>query len=203
MTQESGLAALLRKTPDSRGSFEGLYAFGLLDETCTPELVLGGTHESLARAIHVDYVRHEEEKGHTPETNASMVPWEQLPALLKESNRLQADHTSTKLAAINCGIAPLTDWDAESFPFNTGELDVMAEMEYLRYNEERRRQAVRDDPRRARGDAPLSVVPWGDLPPEEKDKNRAIVRGIPTLLAQAGFQVYRLPAGSKGSEDGR
>jgi len=203
MTQESGLAALLRKTPGSRGSFEGLYAFGLLDETCTPELVLGGTHESLARAIHEEYVRNEEGKGQTLETNPSMVPWERLPAQLKESNRLQADHTGTKLAAIGCSIAPLTDWDAEAFPFTEAEVDVMAEMEYWRYKEERQRQAVKDGPRHSRGDVLLPVVPWVDLPPEEREKNRAIVRGIPALLALAGFQVYRLPAKGKGGKDGR
>jgi len=202
MTQESGLAALLRKTPESRGSFEGLYAFGLLDETCTPELVLGGTHESLARAIHEEYVRHEREKGQTSETNPSMVPWEQLPAHIKESNRLQADHTGAKLEAIGCGIAPLTDWDAESFAFSAEEVDVMAEMEYLRYTEERRRLAASNGPARARGGTPLPVMPWVDLPSEEKDKNRATVRDIPALLAQAGFQVYRLPK-SRGGEDGR
>jgi hypothetical protein len=128
MAQNAGLAALLQGSP--AGRLECLSAFGLLDETCTPDLVLGGTHESLARAIHEDYLRREAEAGRT---GPAAVPWDRLPAAKKESCRRQADHIATKLKAIGCGIAPLTDWNAESFAFSAAEVDGMAEMEHVRY----------------------------------------------------------------------
>ena len=191
MAQDTGLAALLRRTPASQGSFQGLYAFGLLDQTCTPELVLGGTHESLARAIHEDYVRRKAQEGHTQATRPSMIPWDQLPERLKESNRQQADHIGAKLAAIGCGIAPLSDWDAESFSFSPDEVEVMAELEYLRYTQEREPRTRRWCLKRARTGAGLPVQPWDDLSEGEKEENRSEVRSIPALLAQAGFEVCR------------
>jgi hypothetical protein len=130
MTQDAGLATLLRGTDASGGGLEGLAVFGLLDRTCTLDLILGGTHEVLARAIHEDYVRNQQREGQTPATNPSMVPWEQLPENLKESNRLQADHIRVKLKAIGCGIAPLTDWNVEAPKIFWNNIEQLAEMEH-------------------------------------------------------------------------
>ncbi|MGC8786938.1 MAG: NAD(P)-binding protein [Anaerolineae bacterium] len=137
MAYETGLALLLRGT-ETHG-FDNLHAFGLIDRTCQPELVLGGTHEILARAIHESYVRHRRELGESIEINPSLVSWEELPEDLKESNRCQADHILVKLKAIGCGIAPLTDWDAEKFQFTAEEVERMAQMEHQRFVEERLR----------------------------------------------------------------
>jgi hypothetical protein len=35
------------------------------------------------------------------------------------------------------------------------------------------------------------LVPWDELPPEEKEKDRDLVRGIPTVLARAGYTVVK------------
>ena len=46
MRHDAGLAALLGGLDGDERGFDGLYAFGLLDRTCTPDLVLGGAHET-------------------------------------------------------------------------------------------------------------------------------------------------------------
>ncbi|MDH7487216.1 MAG: NAD-binding protein [Anaerolineae bacterium] len=194
MSDEAGLATLLRRAEGEGGAFANLHAFGLLDRTCRPELLLGGTHEMLARAIHEEYVRHQAEQGQTPESNPSMVPWDELPEGLKESNRRQADHIGVKLRAVGCAIAPLTDWEAERFQFTAEEVERMAEMEHQRFVEERRRAGwtyapgPKDLERRTSPD----LVPWDELPASEKEKDRHTVRELPRLLARAGLQVYRL-----------
>ena len=86
MTHKAGLAKLLQGV-EGRSGFADLHAFGLLDQTCTPEHLLGGINETIARAIHEDYVLNQEKEGKTPRTNPSMVHWEELPEGLKESNR--------------------------------------------------------------------------------------------------------------------
>jgi hypothetical protein len=139
MVEDAGLATLLRGGYDSKGALENLHAFGLLDRTCTPDLVLGGTHEILARAVHEEYVRHQDQLGQTPQTNPLMVPWDSLPESKRESNRRQVDHIGTKLEAIGCGITSLTDWDAASFQFAPDETELMARMEHERWCEELRR----------------------------------------------------------------
>src|SRR3990172_4517866 len=189
MTLDAGLAALLRgeEATGSEG-FGNLHAFGLLDRTCRLDLLFGGTHEALARAIHEDYVLNQKKIGQTSRTNPSMVSWDELPEGLKESNRRQADHIGIKLKAIGCGIASLTDWDAKLFEFTPEEVERMAGMEHNRWNEERRLEgwtynsAPKDPDRKT---SP-HLVPWDQLPDGIKEYDRNTIRGLPAFLAQAG-----------------
>lgn len=191
LAQEGGLATLLC---GGASHFENLRAFGLLDRTCCPDLVLGGTHEMLARAIHEEYLRRQSGAGDTRQTNPALVPWDQLPEALKESNRHQADHIGVKLRAVGYGIGPLTDWEAEEFEFTAEEVELMAQMEHQRFLQERSLSgwtytAGEKDLESKR--SPV-FVPWDELPEAEKEKDRNVVRALPRFLAQAGLQVYRL-----------
>jgi Trk K+ transport system NAD-binding subunit len=193
LTHAAGLAVLL-ETQEGQ-LFENLYAFGLLERTCTPDLLVGGTHEVLARAQHEEYLRHQRETGQTPTNSPSMVPWEELPEELQDSNRAEADHISVKLNAIGCAIVPLVDWDADQLEFATDEVETMARMEHDRWQEERRSRGWRYGETEA-SDRNRKVhpwlVPWDELPEKAKEINRANVRAIPGDLARAGFEVRRL-----------
>jgi hypothetical protein len=35
------------------------------------------------------------------------------------------------------------------------------------------------------------LIPWDKLPEDEKEKNRILVRGIPRILARAGYTVVK------------
>jgi len=193
MRQESGLSALLRGDTE-QDSFDNLHAFGLLTRTCNPDLLLGGTNEILARAIHADYLRHHRELGETPETNPSMVPWEELPENLKDSNRRQADHIGTKLNAAGYGIAPLTDWNEELLEFGEQEIELMAALEYQRWHAERKEEgwAYAPGPKDMKRKTTPHMIPWPQLSNEVKELDRNTVRGLPKFLASAGFQIYRI-----------
>lgn len=193
MNYDAGLATLLREEEGVRDSFNNIHAFGLLDRTCTPQLLFGCTYEILARAFHEDYVRNESEKGLTPLENPSMVPWEELPEYLRDSNRGAAEHIRTKLDAVGCDITITGDWDVQPFEFSSEELELMARMEHERWVEEKLREGWRYGPTRddARKTHP-SLVPWSELSEEEKDKDRNPVRALPEFLAKARFQIYRL-----------
>ncbi len=130
MSQDAGLSTMMKEDRDALG-FEHIHTFGLLDETCNLEVLLGGTHEIIARAIY-EYVRHQRATGKTPQTDQSLVPWEDLPEDVKESKRNQATHIEVKLKAINCNIQPLTDLEASSFKFLPEEIEQLARMEYDR-----------------------------------------------------------------------
>ena len=133
----SGISALLEHWHTGDDSPESLRHFGLLEQTCDSELLEHGMYESMARAKHNDYVRQQEKAGQTPETNSSMVPWDQLPATLKESNREQAAHDRVKLRSLNYDIIPRTNWESDQFEFTAEEVDDLAQLEHERWMAEK------------------------------------------------------------------
>lgn len=194
MTYDTGLATLLHGKNESDDSFVGLHAFGLLERTCQPDLLLGGTHEILARAIHEDYVRVQKEEGQTPQTKPYMVPWDELPEYVRESNRLQADSIGLKLKAIGCCLVPLADWDAELFKFTPEEVEIIAEMEHERWMSERRGAGwtYSPGPKNIKKKTTPYLVPWDALSEDIKNLDRNTVRALPSFLLKADFQIYRL-----------
>jgi len=194
MRQHAGLATLLGEKAGAGGGTGGLRAFPLLDRTCTPDVLLDGTRELLARIIHTDYARHQRDRGETPETKASVADWEELDEQYRESSRRQADHIGVKLRAVDCGIEPLTDWDAELVEFSPAEVEKLAEMEHDRFLAER----LREGWKLGRGPSdPASktnpyLVAWGELEDDVKGWDRNTVSTLPRFLAEAGFRVYRL-----------
>jgi hypothetical protein len=192
MTYDAGLGSLLHGEKDKPEGFDGIYPFGLLDHTCTSDLIFRSTYEILARAIHKEYVRSEREKGFTPETNPAMVSWEELPEDLKESNRAQAEHIRVKLETIGCDIIITTDWEPSIFKFSPEEVELMAKMEHERFVKERLRAGWKIGPvKDIQKKISPTLIPWEELPDEEKEKDRMFVRKLPAFLADAGFQILR------------
>jgi hypothetical protein len=190
-TQEGGVAAFLGDL-EHDDAYGDLRVFGLLDLVCRPDVLLGGQNELLARAIHAAYVRGQTQKGQTPETNPSMLDWERLPESLRESNRQEAADVYRKLRAIGCDIEPLTDWDAPPPTFSLEEVELLARMEHDRFVRERREAGWKLGPVKseARKESPY-LVRYGDLPEAIKELDRAAVRDLPALLAEADFAVVR------------
>lgn len=195
MAQDAGLAVLLRDVDSGGGSFRHLRAFGLLDRTCHPDQVLRGTHETLARAIHEDYLRQQADAGVTSAQNSSLVPWDALPEHLKESNRNQADDIGVKLKAVQCSAAPLLDWDEPPFEFKPAEVDRLARLEHERWMAEKQQAGWRHGQKKDNeAKTHPCLVTYDQLPPDEQEKDRNAVRQIPVLLARVGFRVHRLTA---------
>jgi hypothetical protein len=152
----------------------------------------------LARASHETHVRAQLAQGVTAEQDASLVPWEELPELLKESNRLFADDIPSKLARVGCLAtpAPLVDPDGPLLAFTPDEVDLLACLEHDRWSQDgvlhlgMRKTSGAKDPNR--GLHPLIDVPFDDLPEENKEKDRAKVRSVPEILATAGYEVVRM-----------
>jgi voltage-gated potassium channel Kch len=192
MSESTGLVKLLDGMDGTGNRVEGLRAFRVLEQTCTPSLLLDSANETLARAHHEDFMRRELALGHTRADNPSIVPWEQLSEEKRDSSRQAVDHIPVKLHAVGCDIEPMIDWDAELFEFAPREVELLAEMEHLRWLEERSRAGftygpVRDDSARVHPD----LQPWNQLSAESQEKNRASIRGLPAYLASVGFQIVR------------
>ena len=197
MAESGGLAMLIDHGVEERGSFNPLRIFDLLDQTCTAELLQGGTHEVLARSLHQIYLENALRKGEISTEDESLKDWEELNEELKENNRQLADRIPVMLAAAGYRIAPLTDWDTEKLAFSEqdpqDEVTLMARMEHESWCLRKQDQGWRIGPEKDsdRKTNP-SLVNWDELPESEKEKNKAYIRDLPRLLARAGFQIDRI-----------
>jgi hypothetical protein len=98
-----------------------------------------------------------------------------------------------KLAAIGCGVAPLSDWGADPMTFTDAEVEQLAELEHQRWIGQRLRDGWTLGPRDIDGKRSPYLVPWAQLSDDIKERDRQAVRGIPAFLPRAGYQVIRPP----------
>ena len=156
------------------------------------DLVLEGTFEVIARAVHERY--RSEHPGDT--SDPATLPWSQLPPQLKASNRAQAKHLGVKLAAIGATLAPLGGTHSP-FAFTSAEREHLSIMEHDRWVAERSGAGWTAGPRDVAKLRTPFLVPWDDLTEEIKDLDRSAVDGLPSFLADVGYRIERL-----GSPDG-
>jgi voltage-gated potassium channel Kch len=190
MNRQGGLAALLQVVA-ARGdrAFEHLRVFSLLEEVCQPELLLRGTNEVLARALHQYYVSRA-----AIANQPAAVPWNDLPVEMKESNRAQADHIATKLEAVGCHLVPLTALEGDSFAFTAPEVERLAVMEHERWVVERRTLGWTPGARDAGRKKNPNLMTWGELDEATREMNRNSVKELPAFLNRSGFTVHRYSA---------
>ena len=43
-----------------------------------------------------------------------------------------------------------------------------------------------------------SLEPWNELSEEERDKDREMIRGVPKILAKAGYAIVKVESGEAG-----
>lgn len=148
--------------------------------------------EKLAEGVHELYRQGMLARGEQSEPAALDYP--DLPEDLKEQNRQNVRDIPTKLAQVGYIVVP-GPTDGLSFEFPEETLEELARMEHERWIREKRATGWRYGPE-TNPQLKLSqnLVPWEDLPESEKEKDRDLVRGIPKVLALAGYRVVKRPA---------
>jgi len=194
LTSESGLPSLLRCGKDGARIDPVLRTFPLIDRTCRPDSVLGGFLEDLARAVHEVYLRTQRAPGQTAVENPHLVPWEDLPEEIKESNRAQVDDIRNKLDVIGCRLGPLTDWFPPVFPLSDEEVERLAQREHERWCDFMRARgwSYAPGPKDTILKTNPYLCPWARLSGPVKDIDRDAIRALPEVLARAGLEIRRL-----------
>lgn len=159
-----------------------LAVFRTLAETCSVELVEGGSFEAVAHEIHRRYCQMQPADAQPP-------PWQELDDARKRSSRAQARHIGVKLRSIGCEITPLRDWQAKDFTFTDEELGTLSIMEHDRWQREKEADGWTLGPRDDRLKTDPSLVPWHELPTEIADWDTRFVKAIPEMLAAVGLQI--------------
>lgn len=168
--------------------------FESLEQTISIDVVVNESLDAMARTLHNAYLRSQFDRGETRETNASLIPWSELPAHKKKANQHAAAHTDVKLrvsGCVACDTAAATQ--AVPFPPDSETLEILAQLEHRRWMADKHLAGysygpVRDEDRMLHPD----LIPWEELSEADKEKDRANIRQIPQLLALLNQKVCRL-----------
>jgi hypothetical protein len=161
--------------------------FALMDAVCRPDVLLRGTTELLAQALHRMYLAGRAADGRVDADDPALRPWEDLPESLRESSRSQARHIPVKLRSVGRAIGPLSlGGDGR---LTAAEIETMSQLEHERWVAERRQAGWTPGPRDAANRTTPFLVPWTDLADDIREYDREFVRQIPQLLASIGLQV--------------
>ncbi|MFH0824044.1 MAG: NAD-binding protein, partial [Pseudomonadota bacterium] len=189
--RQSGLSKLFQYAAARNGP--ALRAFGLLEKTCKPDLVVGGTHEILAQAMYKEH-----SAGGCLDTifSAGSIPdsWDDLPDRYKEAYQRRADSICRMLRNVGCTLEILEDWDIEDFAFNSSDEEFFAGSLHECIMDERRIDQVLIPPgfSGTRLDEGLAPISWDLRSDSDKEAYREEIRGFPAFLSRADLHLYRI-----------
>jgi hypothetical protein len=153
----------------------------------------------LAAAVHEVFCEGLRSKGYTfgpqtdeaRKTHSSLRPYAELPEDEKEMNRGNVSDILDKLACTDYVMVPARS-NEPPFNFPGDALERLAKMEHDRWMKAKLEAGWRYAPETDKA-AKLHkcLVPWDKLPDEEKEKDRDLVRGIPQILARAGYAILQ------------
>lgn len=120
-----------------------------------------------------------------------------LPEEIRHSNLDNAYHIPTKLLSIGYKIRPAEKgFKSASLHLSDEEVETMAKVEHIRWCWDKILHGwffgkVKD----ARKKTHPSIIPYEDLPESEKEKDRELIRMIPSLLKDINYEAYPVNPG--------
>jgi len=156
--------------------------------------------ESLAEATHTIFCEGLKARGFIYGSNKdeklkihnALMPYADLSEDLKEQNRMNVYDIPSKLESAGYIMIPARS-NKPTFNFPGEPLEKLAEAEHIRWMQSKldagwSYASFTDNAKKMN----KCLVLWKDLPEEEKEKDRDLIRGIPEILARAGFAVEKL-----------
>jgi hypothetical protein len=149
----------------------------------------GKVLEDLSEVAHEIYREGLKSRGES--TYATSVPYKDLPENFKEQNRQNVRDIPVKLASAGYAMIPARS-NEPPFNFPGDALEFLAEREHERWMQVKlvdgwKFGEVTDKDKKLN----QCLVPWTELPDDEKEKDRDMVRGIPKMLARGGYAVVK------------
>jgi serine phosphatase RsbU (regulator of sigma subunit) len=162
--------------------------------------------KKIARAIHSRYLhemtRHETKTGRVSSASGfyssagpddpGLSDFDDLPDEIKYSNTDNAYHIPTKLLAIGYKIRPAgKGYNPVALHLNAKEVETMARVEHIRWSWDKRLNGwtygrKRDNVAKKHP----GLLPYEYLKESEKEKDRELVRLIPSLLKDIGYVAF-------------
>jgi hypothetical protein len=124
-------------------------------------------------------------------THNALLPFAELTEDLKEQNRLNVRDIPIKLAVAGYIMIPARS-NEPPFNFPGEPLERLAQEEHVRWMQTKLDDGWTYAPETDKAKKlHQCLVSWNELPEEEKDKDRDLVRGIPNILARAGYAIVK------------
>ncbi len=120
----------------------------------------------------------------------SLVDYDDLGPLKQEENRANVRDIPAKLDTVGCLMVPAA---TEPVPasLTDDEIEELSEEEHERWMRDLGPGWRYGRPTDKERKVHEAYLPWNDLPEEQKEKDRNLVREIPTILARAGYVIVR------------
>jgi serine phosphatase RsbU (regulator of sigma subunit) len=156
--------------------------------------------KKLARAIHSIYGQELRKLNSCTDKTLQEIPedFDKLPKDLIYSNIDNAYHIPTKLLSIGYRIRPVQKgFRPFTLRLDETEIETMARIEHLRWIWDKRLNGwihgnIRDDDLKIHPD----LIPYEQLSETEKEKDRELVKLIPSLLQDIGYVAYPVVPGT-------
>ena len=164
-----------------------LYLKNILEKNELVSRPLLSNLETMAKIIHINYVKKREADGEIVEYHT----WEELPDTLKYSNIRQARSVFDKLAS--CGFTANSEQpegSREVLAFTPEQVEALARDEHDDWVAERLSNDWTHGERNPEKKQSPYLIPYTALPEDIKEYDRVAVRNIFPLLQQVGLRVY-------------
>ncbi|MEX2162424.1 MAG: RyR domain-containing protein [Anaerolineales bacterium] len=149
----------------------------------------GAVLENLAEAAHEIYRKGV--TGRHQKTDTAVLAYADLPEESKEQNRRNIRDIPLKLARAGYAMIPARS-NERPFNFPGVALEMLSQAEHERWMRAKLADGwihAAESSREKKENRGL--LPWDQLPEDEKEKERDMVRGIPVILARAGYAIVK------------
>ena len=192
MRHQRGLALLINGSSDTGTDFSRVKPFGLYDSIWSPDLILGGIHEDLAKALHLEHCRF----GFVGEGEGDIRNslWIDLDDEIQEAFRHQSAQIINELQAAGYALEPLRSWDRDGRSFAPEEVEIMAKMrhDYLVGQYKNDRRAYFPHCGLIYREGPPTPTRWERREERTKEIYRETVKQFTDFLARFDLQTSRL-----------
>lgn len=168
-------------------------------------LIAEAVLKKLAKAIHSRYLKQMSDLEHEPAnrsypglSEAYLMEFDDLPEEIQYSNIDNAHHIATKLLAIGYRVKPVKPgFEPVTLRLDEYEIETMAKIEHSRWSWDKRLNGwiygiTKDSLRKTHP----GLIPYEDLAESEKEKDRELVKMIPSLLRDIEYVAYPVSPGT-------
>ena len=156
------------------------------------EKLASAAHEIFCEGLKTKGYRYGPVSNDKDKTHSSLLAYDQLPEDEKEQNRSNVRDIASKLSCVGYIMRPARS-NEQPFGFPGDALELLAQMEHERWMRQKQAAGWKYGSKTDKAKKLHSAIrEWKELPEAEKEKDRAMVRGIPAILARAGYAIEKV-----------